>query len=107
MGTVQFHEKLKEAARKLILYTPHAVKQMNSEERMITTKDVENIIYEGKLIEDYPDDVRGHSCLIMGGGEDGRAVHVVCALQDEYIAIITAYIPNLEDWEEGFKERKR
>ena len=90
-----------------LLFLPHAVRQMTRPDRMISPSEIRTVIENGEIIEDYPDDVRGHSCLIMGKGEDGRAVHVVCALQDEYIAIITAYIPNLEDWEEGFKERKR
>ena len=68
--------------------------------------EIRKVIENGEIIEDYPDDVRGHSCLIMGEGEDGRPVHVVCAPKNEYLAIITAFIPTPEDWEEGFKERK-
>jgi hypothetical protein len=43
----------------------------------------------------------------MGKGAGGRSIHVICAPKDEYLAIITAYIPTLDDWEEGFKVRKR
>ncbi|PZO50619.1 MAG: hypothetical protein DCF15_15605 [Phormidesmis priestleyi] len=38
--------------------------------------------------------LRGHSCLILGSGQDNRPIHVVCALKDECLAIITPYIPD-------------
>jgi Domain of unknown function (DUF4258) len=72
---------------------------------MITTKDVEQAIVTGDVIEDYPDDTRGHSCLILGYGQDNRPIHVVCAPKDEYLAIITTYIPNLTQWTPDFRER--
>ena len=31
------------------------------------------------MVEDYPDDSRGHSCLMLGFGKGGRPIHVVCA----------------------------
>ena len=54
------------AAGKKILYLPHAVRQMLRPERMITTGEVRRVIVEGFLVEDYPEDPRGHSCLILG-----------------------------------------
>ena len=35
----------------------------------------------------------GHSCLLLGRGEEGRPIHVVCSAKDEFLAIITAYVP--------------
>ena len=58
------HLKILNAIQLRILYTPHAIKQMNAEERLITTKEVKEAILHGEIIEDYPDDKRGHSCLI-------------------------------------------
>ena len=40
---------------------------------------------EGEIIEDYPEDTGGHSCLILGRGGDGRPIHIVCAPKDEYL----------------------
>ncbi len=58
----------------------------------------------GEVIEDYPEDARGHSCLILGRGE-GRYIHVVCSPKAEYLAIITTYLPAPEQWED-FSKRK-
>ena len=60
------HIIVKEAAQKRILYTTHALKQMNSEKRLILTKEIENKIFNGHIIENYPEDKRGYSCLING-----------------------------------------
>lgn len=59
----------------------------------------------GELIEDYPDDFRGHSCLILGLGNEQRAIHIVCSPKDDYLAIITAYLPNPNQWSLDFKRR--
>jgi len=74
---------------------------------MISTSDVRKVIEEGEIIEDYPEDTRGHSCLILGRGRgrDGRPIHIVCAPKDEYLAIITAYIPDEAQWSKDFRTR--
>ena len=100
------HLIIKETAQKRILYTTHALKQMNSEKRLILTKEIENKIFNGHIIEDYPEDKRGYSCLI-NGKIDSRPVHVVCAPKDEYLAIITAYIPETNKWDKEFSKRKK
>jgi Domain of unknown function (DUF4258) len=98
-------EQVQEAANKRLLFLPHTIRQMARPDRMITTNEVEEVIKTGEVIEDYPEDVRGHSCLILGFGRDNRAVHVVCAPKDEYLAIITAYVPNLDQWTPDFRRR--
>lgn len=71
---------------------------------MISANEVERVVTEGEIIEDYPEDVRGLSCLMLGSGE-GRAVHVVCAPKDEYLAVITAYVPDPSQWSPDFRRR--
>lgn len=96
------------AANKRILYLPHALTQMNLPERMITADEVREVVFKGEIIEDYPEDPRGHSCLMHGWTSiKNRPVHVVCAPKDEYLAIITAYVPSPKEWESDFKTRKR
>lgn len=73
---------------------------------MITFQEVRMVIENGEIVEDYPDDARGHSCLILGFGESDRAIHVVCAPKEDYLAIITAYLPDPDQWESGFKKRR-
>lgn len=94
------------AAQKRLLFLPHAIRQMSRSQRMISSKEVETVVTQGEIIEDYPNDPRGHSCLMLGFGEDGRAVHVVCSPKDEYLAIITAYLPDRAQWSEDFRQRR-
>jgi hypothetical protein len=76
-------------------------------DRMISAAEVRAVVEQGTVIEDYPQDSRGSSCLMLGFGVDGRPVHVVCAPKDDYLAIITAYLPDENEWADGFKARKR
>lgn len=99
-------EDVREAARKRLLFLPHAIRQMSRPERMISSHEVAVVVTQGELIEDYPSDPRGHSCLMLGFGEGGRAVHVVCSPKDEYLAIITAYLPDPTQWSEDFRRRR-
>ena len=73
---------------------------------MITASEVRRVVRAGTLIEDYPEDRRGHSCLILGFGKDRRPIHVVCSPKPEFLAIITAYLPSEDEWEDDFRKRK-
>jgi hypothetical protein len=95
----------REAANKRMLFTPHAVAQMSRPDRMISAVEVGGVIQAGKVIEDYPSDARGHSCLILGEGGENRPVHVVCAPKPEFLAIITAYLPDPAQWSADFTQR--
>ena len=94
------------AARVKILFLPHAITQMSRPDRMITVQEVRGVVLRGEMIEDYPEDARGHSCLMLGTGEEGRPVHVVCAPKGDYLAIITAYLPGRDEWNQDSKTRK-
>jgi len=87
-------ERIRRAAKKKILFLPHAVQQMSSLDRMIKPCEVRKVVTQGSVIEDYPEDVRGHSCLLL-----------VCSPKDEYLVIITAYIPDQKQWIENFSRR--
>ena len=64
------------------------------------------VVEHGEVIEDYPEDARGHSCLILGHGAAGQPIHVVCSPKDEFLAIITAYFPDPDQWSEDFRTRR-
>ena len=104
---VDFIEEVREAAKKGIIYTEHALDEMNAEEEIITPEEVREVIFKGEILEDYPEDVRGHSCLMLGFSHKGRPIHVVCAPKEDYLGIITAYQPTEEKWEKNFRTRKR
>ena len=99
-------QQVRSASRKRILYLPHAVRQMSHPDRMITPSEVRRVVQTGKVIEDYPQDQRGQSCLILGFGKDKRPIHIVCSPKAEFLAIITAYLPNEDEWEDNFSKRK-
>ena len=76
-------------------------------QRRIKAEHIEQAISTGMIVEDYPEDRRGPSCLILGfTGE--RPLHVVCGRLDaDEILVITAYEPNATEWENDWKTRKR
>lgn len=104
--SIDILKQVRKSAAKRILFLPHAIRQMSSPDRMISTGDIRAVIEHGEVIEDYAQDPRGHSCLILHIA-DKRPLHVVCAPKDDYLAIITAYIPNDQEWESGYRKRKK
>jgi hypothetical protein len=100
-------EKLRALRGGRLLFLPHAIQQMARPERMIRRQEIRNVVEHGEIIEDYPNDVRGHSCLMLGFGFDRRPIHVVCAPKSEYLAIITAYLPDPDEWSDDYRVRKK
>jgi hypothetical protein len=85
-------------------YTIHAFERCA--ERDISPVEIEEVILSGEIIEDYPQDKYGPSCLIYGITKTDRILHVQCSL--EPIWIITTYDPRSapEEWENDFKRRR-
>jgi hypothetical protein len=98
-------EVLAQAASR-ILFLPHALHRMQSANPMITEAEVSLVVSACDVIEDYPTDVRGHSCLLLGRGEMGRALHVLCSPKMGYLTIITAYLPDPGRWSDDFRRRR-
>lgn len=84
--------------------TLHAAKRL--EQRGILLKDVITCIFNGEVIEQYPDDYPLPSCLILGMTINECFLHVVIGSDLETLWIITAYYPDLTKWESDFKTRK-
>ena len=98
--------KIQDKAKLHILFLPHAIRQMSRADRMISAREVEYVIFNGEVIEDYPDDERGHSFLIVGH-VNNRTIHLVCSTKEDYLAVITAYLPKIVRWDSNFKKRKK
>lgn len=76
--------------------------------RKIEATEIEEAICKGTIIEPYPNDPRGPSCLILGFTSQDRPLHVVCGrIEDDEILIITAYQPDPKEWEADWRTRKR
>ncbi|MGQ9626166.1 MAG: DUF4258 domain-containing protein [Anaerolineae bacterium] len=67
----------------------------------ITLEEIDHALLseQCEVIEDYPYNARGHSCLMLGFTNQGDPIHFVCGLSDpEMLVIITVYRPGPERW---------
>ena len=87
-----------------IVITDHTVRRIVK--RSINYDDIKQVILNGEIIEQYPNDYPFPSCLILGIASDDRPLHLVVGLGDGKLWIITAYYPSLDKWENDFKTRK-
>ena len=75
-------------------------------QRNISTNDVEYAIMNGEIIETYPYDYPYPSCLVLCVEVRGEPLHVVCGFAPDRLWIITAYRPDLSEWEYDYKTRR-
>ena len=89
-------------------FSLHAERERQADK--ITTEELEEALTTCEIIEDYPDDPRGASCLVLGFAAE-RPVHAVCALKrdPEEVFLITVYDPSLrpEKWADNYRRRRR
>ncbi|QMW06068.1 DUF4258 domain-containing protein [Spirosoma foliorum] len=79
-----------------------------STQRYILLDEIVEAILAGEIIEDYPDDRYGPSCLIAGYTKKQRPLHIQCSYPSRpLLKIITVYEPTLDKWEANLKVRKR
>lgn len=85
----------------------HAVDQ--SILRNITVREVrEAFLYDAKIIEKYPNDKYGPSCLILGFTENNRPLHIQCSYPSRpMLKIITLYEPDPSKWIDFQTRRKQ
>ena len=85
-------------SRRQYEFSKHAVDQ--SIIRDISVLELEQAITgNSELIEDYPDDKYGPSCLLLGHTEAGRPVHIQCSYPSRpLIKVITLYEPDPDLW---------
>jgi len=78
----------------------HARREMSSEEDNISENELIEVILNGEIIEDYPDDRPFPSCLVFGKTKKGRPIHIVCAYSedDDITVVITTYEPDPSRW---------
>lgn len=77
-------------------------------ERNILQAEVVKVVLTGEIIEEYPKDYPLPSCLILGW-VGNKPFHIVVGLDtiSEIVYFITAYEPNLEEFESDFKTRRK
>ena len=85
-------------------FSQHAVDQAII--RHISVQELREAIADGEVIEVYPEDKYGPSCLIFGMTRGGRPIHVQCSDPSRpTVKIVTAYEPDPAIWIE-FKVRR-
>ncbi|MBT9131989.1 MAG: hypothetical protein DDT32_00828 [Syntrophomonadaceae bacterium] len=87
-------------------FSKHAVDQ--SIVRDISVAEVEEAISgRTEVVEDYPDDKYGPSCLILGFTKAGRPLHLQCSYPSRpVIKVVTLYEPDPDVWVD-FRIRKQ
>jgi len=78
-------------------FSKHAVDQ--SILRVVSVQEMHEAVANGEIIEDYPDDKYGPSCLILGFTQAGRPLHIQCSYPSRpLVKIITLYEPDPAQW---------
>ena len=78
-------------------FSKHAADQ--SILREISVQEIREALSTGEIIEDYPDDKYGPSCLILGFTLASRPIHVQCSYPSRPIVkVVTVYEPDPAEW---------
>ena len=90
-------EWIKERARRNeFQLSGHAHKER--QEEAINTWEIRETLMECERLENYPNDPRGPSCVVLGYAE-GRPIHIVCGrAKNDWLLIITVYTPKPPKW---------
>jgi hypothetical protein len=79
-------------------YSRHAVDQ-SIIRRISVDEVVQAILASNDIIEDYPDDKYGSSCLVLGFTQNGRPLHVQCSYPSRpVLKVVTVYEPDGDLW---------
>lgn len=93
MEIQEIREKIKRGEYEISF---HAERERYAED--IVIEDLETAICNGEILEDYPNDPRGPSCLARGYSQN-RPLHIVCGYTSvKWIRIITVYVPKPPKW---------
>lgn len=101
-------DEIKEKIRKnQYEYTIHAEIERKTDD--LTFYQIEEAILTAEILEQYPDNGRGESCLLVGFSEN-IPIHVVCGGRGNKVVIITVYVPKppkfVDPWTRSRKNGK-
>ncbi len=88
-----------------IVFRIHATKRMF--QRSINRIEVETILHNGIIIEEYKEDFPFNSILINGKTNDNRPLHLLVGVNSDEmkLIIITVYEPDPKKWESNYSRR--
>ncbi len=88
-------------------FSHHAEKEREADE--ISMHELEEALIGCEIIEDYPDDPRGPSFLVLGFCDE-RPIHAVCSIrtEPEELLLITVYDPSKHpyEWTDHYRKRR-
>lgn len=92
---------------KRVRVSQHALQELEADELYL--EEILDCASEGELIEDYPEDRRGASCLVRVKVGETVLVHTVWGYDpgSGLAVLITAYKPDPEKWDPSFTTRRR
>lgn len=77
--------------------TSHAEQERQAES--ISVSDIRRALMRCDILEDYPHDERGASCLVLGLTESLSPIHLVCArTKSGTLRVVTVYRPSEPKW---------
>lgn len=82
-------------------YSRHGDKERQNDG--LSLLEVEEALLSCRILESYPDTGRGQSCLIAGFADSGKPVHVVCGRMDDWMVVVTVYIPTPPKFKNPFE----
>lgn len=89
-------------------FSMHAEKERRADQ--IAFNELKRALMACEIIEDYPEDTRGASFLVLGFSGN-RPIHAVCTFRQdpEDLFLITVYDPSRhpQKWEENYRRRRR
>ena len=91
-------------AADLFEFSQHATDQAVL--RHIRVREIREAVAAGEVIEDYPGDKYGSSCLVLGFTRTDRPIHIQCSHPSRpLVKVITVYEPDPKEWVE-YKQRR-
>jgi Domain of unknown function (DUF4258) len=76
------------------------------QQRGIKIKDILYSLMNGEIIEYYEDDYPYPSALVLGFKNGNAGIHIVCAVGQDMLWMITAYHPDKSQWSDDLKVRR-
>lgn len=75
----------------------------------LSAREVVAGVYDGVVVEDYPDYPKGPCVLLLQKDRDGQPIHVVWGIPRGHAipaVLVTAYRPDPDEWTDNFMRRR-
>jgi len=76
----------------------------------ITVREIVSEIFGAEVLEGYPDYSKGPCILMLQRDRESHPIHIVWGIERNSAGpavLVTAYRPDPELWEDGFRRRKK